>query len=418
MPTMSNLSRHIACKLCRDRKVRCDGGQPSCEKCRRSGETCVYVPTHKPTKADLAQTIESLQERLDKAEAYIVRHNGGNKSASSDQANRNTNTNTALQVDYADCNPFNIQLPSGGQTGDQFLPTGLNGISSTMPSTPYATHGLPLSPENMDNDFLNYLPSPHMTVRNEPVHYQLDDPRQYEDLTGPTTGSPFRRESLFGHPMQHMPSLREIRAINSSASTTPPPASPSGGRLSASSYGHRGEDANKILAELTAFGMAVFNTQAEIAGISSVVAEYLEWMRRAVPPPPSAGMQMHQIGVAGGGGGGGAGGGGGSGGAGGGTGPTNTAAAAFSCGSSKASPWAVLETLEARVRELHGMASTRHLDAWRQSVNMLEKVDGMGAMLGLFDGEMQRRSAETADFFQSGYDVCAALPGQQLMRKE
>lgn len=63
---MSGVSRHKACKLCRDRKVRCDGEQPACEKCRRLGETCIYTATSKPTKADLAQTIESLRDRIGK----------------------------------------------------------------------------------------------------------------------------------------------------------------------------------------------------------------------------------------------------------------------------------------------------------------------------------------------------------------
>lgn len=51
-------------KLCRDRKVRCGGEQPACEKCRRAGEQCVYLPTQKPSKAELAQTVEALQKRL------------------------------------------------------------------------------------------------------------------------------------------------------------------------------------------------------------------------------------------------------------------------------------------------------------------------------------------------------------------
>jgi hypothetical protein len=163
-----------------------------------------------------------------------------------------------------------------------------------------------------------------------------------------------------------MPSLQEVRIVNgSSTSATSPPASPSGRSL-------RPDDANHILAELTAFSMVVFNTQAEIAGISSVVAEYLEWMRKA---PPTNGQ-----------------------------------------GSPKANP-AVLEALETRVRELNAIAGTRHMEAWRQSINRLERIPGVGAMLSLFDSEMQRRSSETADFFLTNYDICQPL-SEQLMRKE
>lgn len=51
-------------KLCRDRKVKCGGEQPQCRKCLQAGEQCVYMPVQRPTKADLAQTVESLQKRL------------------------------------------------------------------------------------------------------------------------------------------------------------------------------------------------------------------------------------------------------------------------------------------------------------------------------------------------------------------
>lgn len=61
---MNRKMRHKACNLCRERKVRCDGEQPACEKCRRSGDTCVYSPVNKLTKAHLAQTIESLRDRI------------------------------------------------------------------------------------------------------------------------------------------------------------------------------------------------------------------------------------------------------------------------------------------------------------------------------------------------------------------
>ncbi|KAI0458573.1 hypothetical protein F5B21DRAFT_436964 [Xylaria acuta] len=361
---MNNLSRHIACKLCRDRKVRCDGGQPSCEKCRRSGETCIYVPTHKPTKADLAQTIESLQERLDKAEAYILRHSNTNKPATTNEQPPITTPSSTIGVEYPDCSPFNLQMPTAMPTGDPFMSAGVHGI----PPTPFSHHSLPMSPENLDSEFMNYMPSPHMGIPNDPSQFQMEDPRRIDDMSGPsTTPSSFRRESVYSH--GRMPSLREVRIVNgSSTSTTSPPPSPSG-------RGYRADDANHILAELTAFGMVVFNTQAEIAGISSVVAEYLEWMRRAAPMASG-----HQ-------------------------------------GSSPKPNPAVLEALETRIRELNAMAGTRHLEAWRQSVNRLERIPGVGAMLNLFDNEMQRRSGETAEFFQTGYDICSPL-AEQLARKE
>lgn len=224
---------------------------------------------------------------------------------------------------------------------------------------------------------MNYLPSPHMGIPNDPSHFHMEDPRRMDDMSGPsTTPSSYRRESVYSH--RQMPSLREVRIVNgSSTSTTSPPPSPSG-------RGCRADDANHILAELTAFGMAVFNTQAEIAGISSVVAEYLEWMRKA---PPASGP-----------------------------GGSSSSSSSAALSPPKANP-AVLEALETRVRELNAMAGTRHADAWRQSVNRLERIPGVGAMLSLFDHEMQRRSGETAEFFHAGYDICQPL-AEQLGRKE
>ena len=56
----------MACRTCRDRKVRCDGGQPACQKCERAREECVYVPASKQTKAELAESLDMVQERLGK----------------------------------------------------------------------------------------------------------------------------------------------------------------------------------------------------------------------------------------------------------------------------------------------------------------------------------------------------------------
>ncbi|KAI0142939.1 hypothetical protein GGR57DRAFT_371612 [Xylariaceae sp. FL1272] len=343
---MSNLSRHIACKLCRDRKVRCDGGQPACEKCTRSGENCVYVPTHKPTKADLAQTIEALQERLDKAEAYILKNSPTSQPGTCEPPPI-ANPAGSIGMGYAESTPFDLHMSTSMPTGDPHMPANMH----VMPSTPFSPHhSLPMSPDGIDNEFLTYIHSPQAGVPDLSQFHM-------EDLSGPSaSSSSFRRSSVYSH--RHMPSLQEVRAVNgSSASTTPPPSSPA--------VNCGGGDANHILAELTAFGMVVFNTQAEIAGISSVVAEYLEWMRKA---PPGQ-------------------------------------------GSPKDNP-AVLEALERRIRELNALANAKHVEAWRRSVQRLERLPGVGAMLNIFDGEMQRRSAETAEFFHTSYDICSPLTDQ------
>ncbi|KAI1810719.1 hypothetical protein GGS20DRAFT_157477 [Poronia punctata] len=369
---MSNFARHIACKLCRDRKVRCDGGQPACEKCLRAGETCVYVPTHKPTKADLAQTIESLQERLDKAEAYILRQGSNSKAAGSEQPPIPI-PNSSMGVEYPDCSSLNLMMPTTIPTADQFMSSSMPGL----PPTSFAHRSLQISPESLDNDFMNYLSSGHMSVQHDPSQFQMPTVRHTDDISvASTSSSSFRRDSVFSH--RHVPSLRDVRLMNgSSTSTTSPPPSP-GPRPS------RPDDANHILAEFTAFSMAVFSTQAEIAGISSVVAEYLSWMRKATTAADPSGNEK--------------------------VGEKEQES------SLKTSP-AVLEALEMRLREVNALASTKHMEAWRQSINRLERLSGVGAMLHLFDGEMHRRSGETADFFRTSYDISKPL-SEQSTRKE
>ncbi|KDN42358.1 hypothetical protein RSAG8_06849, partial [Rhizoctonia solani AG-8 WAC10335] len=41
------LPRYSACLLCRSRKVKCDGRQPKCGRCRVSNQVCEYkYPVH------------------------------------------------------------------------------------------------------------------------------------------------------------------------------------------------------------------------------------------------------------------------------------------------------------------------------------------------------------------------------------
>lgn len=56
--------RHVACRLCRERKVKCSGESEACDQCRRTGERCVYMPTYRPSKVELADTVELMQKRL------------------------------------------------------------------------------------------------------------------------------------------------------------------------------------------------------------------------------------------------------------------------------------------------------------------------------------------------------------------
>ncbi|KAF8230411.1 hypothetical protein L208DRAFT_1282146, partial [Tricholoma matsutake] len=36
----------MACQFCRGRKLKCDGGRPSCSNCDRRGYPCAYAPVY------------------------------------------------------------------------------------------------------------------------------------------------------------------------------------------------------------------------------------------------------------------------------------------------------------------------------------------------------------------------------------
>ncbi|KAH7031029.1 uncharacterized protein B0I36DRAFT_211340, partial [Microdochium trichocladiopsis] len=56
-----------ACQICRDRKVRCDGGRPVCGSCQRRGhgqDECLYDELAAPTYSYI-ETLESRLKRLE-----------------------------------------------------------------------------------------------------------------------------------------------------------------------------------------------------------------------------------------------------------------------------------------------------------------------------------------------------------------
>ncbi|KAK9414812.1 putative Hemerythrin-like domain-containing protein [Seiridium unicorne] len=216
---MSVITRHTACKLCRDRKVRCDGEQPACEKCRRTGEQCVYLAPSRSNKVDLQTTVETLQQRLNRAEE-IIRKMGP---------------------------------PQG--------------------TRPYPSKNTSTDKEN--------------------------------------------------------------------------------------------EEDKIIAAELASFTKVVFTAQSEIAGISLVLAEYLEWMRKAPKTFDHSSM---------------------------------------------------LQKLESRAREVHDLARTRHYIAWKEMVAALETYR-LGARLRELEGGVCRSLAELDRFFHAEYDVKCTLGDQRKSKR-
>ncbi|KAI9785101.1 MAG: hypothetical protein M1816_000512 [Peltula sp. TS41687] len=70
----STTAKRLACDVCRERKVRCDRGQPKCGRCTRLGHECGY---NAPVKAqadqvDVPRVLSVLHERLAQAEARLA----------------------------------------------------------------------------------------------------------------------------------------------------------------------------------------------------------------------------------------------------------------------------------------------------------------------------------------------------------
>ncbi|KAF4236333.1 hypothetical protein CNMCM8980_003095 [Aspergillus fumigatiaffinis] len=261
---MTAPSRHMACRTCRERKVRCDGGQPSCETCKRHGEKCVYVQSSRQTKNDLLAKIDNLQERLARAEAKL------NCSSS-------------------------VSCPTSHRYGVPFVPTpSLSSIETSPPPSSHMDKPRPAlsTPETPLGDGPGVdatIPSPDElagllspftsvlgpgTAEETPLSLPwslafpplLDEQAVPEPVRVSTDSAPLEARP----PSPCLPTLRVIRALNGQQlqqQHQPGPPQPL-------------DDGCAILRELIRYVSATFTNQVYIAGMTTAVAEYLAWARR------------------------------------------------------------------------------------------------------------------------------------------
>ncbi|KAF7590332.1 hypothetical protein BBP40_002982 [Aspergillus hancockii] len=69
---MRTSARHTACTSCRQRKVRCDGGQPRCNRCAVRGDECVYPRQSSQDQQELLVMLKDLNERLLQTESALA----------------------------------------------------------------------------------------------------------------------------------------------------------------------------------------------------------------------------------------------------------------------------------------------------------------------------------------------------------
>ena len=239
---------------------------------------------------------------------------------------------TSISIHHLDGAAYTAPVPPSMSSPSHFSFSNRNGKSTT--------ESLP----SIESDYFNTLTG---TAGTDLSGFRMGNMTLLEDPSSPE-GFFMRRDKI--------PSLQEVRALNSTSTESPASPFPNPDHETDE---HQAETTSlhQVLSELQAFCMAIFVTQAEIAGMSSAVAEYLAWLRK-VPGLPKVPMDSG----------------------------------------------ALLKTLEARVRELQEMAEGKHWMAWKA---MLEKLDGRGGshLLAEIEAEMRNRTAEVAQEFQTSYDV-------------
>lgn len=254
--------------------------------------------------------------------------------------------------------PYLLHMPTLN-TENLSLPPVSRSINCTATYDP-AAYSAPASANRM-NEFMSFRPpSQNMGSRSETWQLSGDELMNSDKSGQNSSGSSVRYMDFDMH--DHVPSLEEIRAH--AAQVSSPPAA----TLPPDPIPDKSEDLPRIMAELGSLWSTLSTTQAEIAGISSIMAEYLAYMRK----------------------------------------PLMAAAGYAGNGHNQA----LLGTLEKRAREIREMAATKHMEAWSQLYERLGAVESIGEQLQQLMASSESRAHETAHFFRSSYDIRVALDEQ------
>jgi hypothetical protein len=284
-------------------------------------------------------------------------------------------------TEYSEPPAFRRQLPSFSSSGtDSGPPAGPPTSQPGYPSLSYKPHN-PTSPGPLNNDFLDSLQpgtSPRTSgERNGSIHIGRDEEgvnHANSDVDFSTNmGFPSFQTGSHNHNGQWYVDLTAVPASDGSIDAPSSSSTLHDPTVTAIQGAKASEDISEALAtNLAEFSSAVFHSQAEIAGMSLAVAEYIAWMRK-VP----AGIT-----------------------------PPNTSLVYVN----------VLEAVEGRLREIREIAQTKPHAAFREMVAALQGLGSAGSSvcnsLGDLEGEFQRRSADVASYFQTRYNACALLSEQ------
>ncbi|KAF2200143.1 C6 transcription factor-like protein [Delitschia confertaspora ATCC 74209] len=99
----------VSCETCKQRKVKCDRGHPSCGWCMKNNQTCTYLPRKKPgLRAGYGRELEA---RLDKLESLIHQQQNQIAQISSHQMHHPIPVEHSPQDTAVFRNPPMIQTP-------------------------------------------------------------------------------------------------------------------------------------------------------------------------------------------------------------------------------------------------------------------------------------------------------------------
>jgi hypothetical protein len=141
-------NRHIACGRCRERKVKCDGNRPQCNRCSRSGSKCIYPPAMRQGTASKARR----------------------------PAPQMPNSSASVQTISTSC-VADVRTPSTTKSDcldDPEMPTSSSGIPSTSNSFPL-TEDLPSTAFGLGDDFNIPVDMADFTLSNGDVNALLMD---------------------------------------------------------------------------------------------------------------------------------------------------------------------------------------------------------------------------------------------------
>ncbi|KAL2179695.1 uncharacterized protein P884DRAFT_283541 [Thermothelomyces heterothallicus CBS 202.75] len=246
------------------RKVRCPGEQPAYAKCLQAGEECVYLPAQRPTKANLNETIEALQKRLNETENMILKMRAYSSYADA------TPTRWSYNFDWPAMSDFSTLAPPN--------------LSAEPPATPLGVaNGFFASERNGSTD----------SRAGEPMDFDRAPADLSFQLGFPSTGNDKGHEQ--GQAACQEAGHGSLSSPRGTSTFTPPSSRDADARSGTGSTDD--VTGSAVVDALGAYCSAVIRRECEVVGIANIVADYIAWMRKlpATGAPPVTNTMYQQM---------------------------------------------------------------------------------------------------------------------------